>query len=442
LQKQQQNQELLQLLEGDSQLTVTGQVLGSPNYMPPEQAAGKRGTASRRSDVYAQGAMLYHAVSGRPPFVGESMAETVQRVLSTEPVPPRVLIPSVPADLDTVCLKCLEKEPSKRYPTAQALAEELGRYLERKPVLARPVGRLAKTWRWRRRNPTMARLEVALVLVFLAGATGVLRQWRLACLARQQAENNLWRAYLAQARANRWSGRPGRRFDSLAALSNAATMHPALELRNEAIACLALPDMQVRNRLRLTKPTVPFGLTFDSEYERFAVAEQDGSSITIRRVRDTTELFRLEAEGKPNSATLLFSPKGRFLGERYYGAPTNECRVWDLSRRALVLRRALDVRSSCFGPGDQQFVATELGGTVHFYSLPSGEEMHRLNLPPGLSHPCFAPDGKRLAVSRSTAPGVVIIDLETVSVCRAFTNSNGVGFMCWSPDGRLLAPPG
>lgn len=90
--------------------------------------------------------------------------------------------------------------------------------------------------------------------------------------------------------------------------------------------------MQVRNRLRLAQPSAPSGLAFDPEYERFAVAELDGS-ITIYRLRDQTELFRLQAAGKPNTAALLFSPKGQFLAERYYGAPTNECRVWDLSRR-------------------------------------------------------------------------------------------------------------
>ena len=87
---------LAKRLEGDSELTVTGQVLGSPNYMPPEQAAGKRGTLSRRSDVYALGAILYHVLTGRPPFVGEGLAETLQQVLNEEPVPPRVLNPSVP----------------------------------------------------------------------------------------------------------------------------------------------------------------------------------------------------------------------------------------------------------------------------------------------------------------------------------------------------------
>jgi len=171
---------LAKRVEGDSELTVSGQVLGSPNYMPPEQATGKRGTVSRRSDVYALGAILYHALTGRPPFVGEGLADTVQQVLNVEPVSPRVLNPRLPADLETVSLKCLEKEPGKRYATAQLLAEELGRFLEGKPVLARPVGRMAKAGRWCRRNPRLAMATGAALVSLLIGLTGVTWQWRQA----------------------------------------------------------------------------------------------------------------------------------------------------------------------------------------------------------------------------------------------------------------------
>jgi serine/threonine-protein kinase len=116
-------------LETEVELTLRGQLLGSPNYMPPEQAAAKRGAVGKRSDVYAMGAILYHLLTGRPPFLAPTVAETLQEVLNTEPVSPRVLNPGVPPDLETLCLKCLDKEPARRYQAANELAEELDRFL-------------------------------------------------------------------------------------------------------------------------------------------------------------------------------------------------------------------------------------------------------------------------------------------------------------------------
>ena len=139
-----------------SSMTETGQILGTAGYMSPEQAAGKSKLVGPPADIYSLGAVLYALLTSRAPFVGESQADTIMQVIHKEPVSPRTLNPSVPRDLETICLKCLEKESHKRYGTAQLLAEDLARFLEGRPVLARTISRPARAWRWCRRNPWVA----------------------------------------------------------------------------------------------------------------------------------------------------------------------------------------------------------------------------------------------------------------------------------------------
>lgn len=156
--------------EGEqSQLTMSGVVVGTPSYMSPEQASAKNEEVTARSDVYAIGAILYTLLTDRPPFRAANAFETLRQVLEAEPPSPRVLNPGIPRDLDTICLKCLQKEPHRRYASAQELSEELGRFVAGKPIHARPIGVVQRGWRWCRRNPVVAATTTA-ALVFLITA--------------------------------------------------------------------------------------------------------------------------------------------------------------------------------------------------------------------------------------------------------------------------------
>src|SRR5262249_16482478 len=136
------------LLDGEQEPTRTGTVLGTAAYMAPEQASGQSRQVGRPADIYALGVILYELLTGRPPFQADSMLEPLEQVRTHEPVPPRRLRPRLPRDLETVCLKCLEKEPRRRYPTAAALGDDLRRYMSDRPVMAQRTGWTGRLWRW------------------------------------------------------------------------------------------------------------------------------------------------------------------------------------------------------------------------------------------------------------------------------------------------------
>ncbi len=155
--------------EGKSELTGTGQILGTPAYMPPEQASGKVEEVGPLADIYSLGAILYCLLTGRPPFQAASPMETLLQVLGKDPVPPRQLNPSVPVDLETICLKCPRKDPHQRYDRACDLGDELQRFLNDEPIRARPISTRQRVWKWCRRNTLVASLAAAATLSLVAG---------------------------------------------------------------------------------------------------------------------------------------------------------------------------------------------------------------------------------------------------------------------------------
>src|SRR5436190_1766934 len=161
---------LARLVEADSTVTGTLEVLGTPSYMAPEQAAGNNTAVSSNTDVYGLGAVLYQLLTGQPPFAGGTTYETIKLLLDTEPRQPHLLNPKIDRDLSTICLKCLEKHPERRYPSALALAEDLERWLKHEPIQARRTGVLTRARKWVRRKPTSALLAACLVVI--AAASG------------------------------------------------------------------------------------------------------------------------------------------------------------------------------------------------------------------------------------------------------------------------------
>jgi WD40 repeat protein/predicted Ser/Thr protein kinase len=426
-------------------LTLTGQVLGSPNFMPPEQADSRRGAFSAASDVYSLGAVLYHLLTGRPPFLADTLEQTLSQLIHREPVAPRLLNSAIPRDLETICLKCLEKVPARRYATAVQLAEELGRFLRDEPILARPIGRAGRLARWARRKPALSASLALLHLVLGLGLAGIVWQWRRAETnaadahfkaerarsAEAEATEQLWRSLVQQARAERRTGEAGQRHRALEAVTRAAAIQTSLELRNEAIAALVLPDLNFAP-LWTIPYTVPV-TDFTPSLTHFAVATASGR-IRMFRASDAREENPFPAIGAGWAQQFRFSPDARFVAASY---TTGSNVLWEVETRTQVLSWAPGRLAGQFSP-DSRRLLTGGSGLVRCLSIPDGRELWRQQVGPRLWGLVVHPRQKYFACFFEGSRHVELRNLDSGELVRSLAHPSPAGILTWSPDGNRL----
>jgi WD40 repeat protein/tRNA A-37 threonylcarbamoyl transferase component Bud32 len=408
---------LAKRLEGDADLTLSWALLGTPFYMSPEQAAGRSKRLTTASDVYALGAILYELLAGRPPFVAEGEAAIRLQVIHAEPVPPSRLAPDVPRDLETVCLKCLRKEPQQRYGSALALAEDLQRFLDGEPILARPPAAWERASRWVRKRPGVAGLAAALVLVTAAAMGVVTAMWLDARgLNRELAhEQDKLRGALEDR---------GRAFEETdRALLREQTAHL---LNRVGHAWFAQRDGDVGKALEVLDTVPPEQRGFESDYLR---------ALCGRRMRV------LRGHKGPVSC-LALTRDGRWLAS---GGEDGRVFVRDVAAAepARELRHPGRVSAVAVSP-DGRHVASCGGPSLRLWEVSTGREVRTFARAPGpaLRTVALSPDGKRLA-GADAAGGVRLWDVEGGGQLATLEGHAGaVTSVTFSPDGDLLATGG
>jgi WD40 repeat protein len=444
-------------------LTLTGQVLGSPNYMPPEQADPRRGPTTAVSDVYSLGAILYHLLTGRPPLLADSVAQTLRLVVEGDPVSPRLLNPALSRDLDTICLKCLEKEPARRYASAQQLADELGRSLRDEPIRARPISAPAKVMRWCRRKPALTLslgIAAALLLVVAIGSPiAIVRVNHARAVAetarhqeavlRARAEDaeratarQLYTALLEQAHTRVQSRELGQRVRALDAIRRAAAISNSVELRREALAALAQPDLRFERE-------IPTGREFsfaclDPTFERVALGHRTGP-VEIRTLADDRVRMTLPARARRPAHVAVWSADGRLLAVKRDGDETGsraDWEIWDItSGQNLSVFQDVPWSAIAFHPSLRRIIRGRMDRTVALLDLTSGDPIGQLSFAGMPIHLKFSPDGERLAVVSVSAKRETLSIHAIAGGGMQWSNvfERHLSALNWHPGGHWLA---
>ncbi len=467
---------LAKLHDAQTEATRSGTVLGTVSYMAPEQVEGRLRDISQATDVYGLGAVLYEMLAGRPPFRGATDTDTLRQVLADEPEPPRRLRRDVPSDLQTICLKCLEKEPERRYASAAKLAEDLRRFLVHEPILARPLGRSKRLHKWVRRRPTKAilmasSLLIALVLGIARFQFTSLEQARDADRAsaakqdeeRQQAirqrEQHLHQLHYAEDIAQAWRCWENRKPEYMA---SSLDKYPAFADPDKG-GDLRGFEWYLLSRLARSRPLVmrypvplhPVALSPDATI--CASGHHDGA-IVLWDIATGRKLGILEGH-KLNLTSLAYSPDGHYLASGSGWWENNnlsgELSLWDARTRKVlsVFAGSLgNITSLAFSP-DGQTLATvvHLGkdnSEVRFWEIPS-LKLKRLSPFPAsrAGSAAFSSDGKVLAIGlengkTALCDGVTGRVLETRSGHQDWVKAVACGhkdavFVSGGKDGRV-----